>query len=122
MQHLKPEWRSEVRHDAFGGRKKGKNSSTLTSSVGRDLDSEYASLEDLAPLAMDKIVALSIQGLRIQSGMSDDEEPSNISSQSYGEISALQDKRPRVAGFLVWKVQQDCSSWILKMVKRMLMD
>ncbi|KAJ8621843.1 hypothetical protein MRB53_030372 [Persea americana] len=95
LQHLKPEWQSEVRHDAFRGRRKGKNSSTLTSSFGRDLDSEYVSLGDLAPLAMDKIEALSIEGLRIQSGMSDDEAPSNISSQSYGEISALSGQRAK---------------------------
>lgn len=53
------------------------------------MDSEYVSLDDLAPLAMDKIEALSVEGLRIQSGMSDEEAPANISSQSVGEFSAL---------------------------------
>lgn len=80
---------SEVRHDAFGGRKEGKSSFTLNSSVGGDLDSEFVSLADLAPLAMDKIVALSIEGLRIQSGMSDVEALSSMNSQSFGEIPAL---------------------------------
>jgi len=56
------------------------------------MSSEYVSLEDLAPLAMDKIEALSIEGLRIQSGMSNEEAPSNISPQSIGDISALEGK------------------------------
>lgn len=60
-----------------------------SSKFGREIDSEYVSLEDLAPLAMDKMEALSIEGLRIQSGMSDDEAPSNITPQNFGEISAL---------------------------------
>lgn len=72
-------------------RKKGKGLD-LASSVMGEAESEYVSLEDLAPLAMDKIEALSIEGLRIQSGMSDEEAPSNIRAQSIGEISALQGK------------------------------
>lgn len=41
-------------------------------------------------MAMDKIEALSIDGLRIESGMSDDDSTtSNISVQSFGDISAL---------------------------------
>ncbi|XP_024959971.1 protein PLASTID MOVEMENT IMPAIRED 1-RELATED 1 isoform X2 [Cynara cardunculus var. scolymus] len=63
-------------------------------------DPEYASLEDLAPLAMNKIEALSIEGLRIQSGMSDKDAPSNISPQSIGEISALEGKRINFNGSL----------------------
>lgn len=55
-----------------------------------DASSEYVSLEDLAPLAMDKIEALSIEGLRIQSGMSDEEAPSNVSPQFIGDISAFE--------------------------------
>ncbi|GMH18091.1 hypothetical protein Nepgr_019932 [Nepenthes gracilis] len=62
-------------------------------------DSEYVSLEDLAPLAMDKIEALSLEGLRIQSGMSQEESPSNISAHSVGEFSALKGgKRSNHAG------------------------
>ncbi|KAL0338918.1 UNVERIFIED_CONTAM: protein PLASTID MOVEMENT IMPAIRED 1-RELATED 1 [Sesamum angustifolium] len=61
-------------------------------------DTEYVSLEDLAPLAMDKIEALSIEGLRIQSGMSDEDAPSNISTQSIGEFSALKGKTADVVG------------------------
>ncbi|XP_071741693.1 protein PLASTID MOVEMENT IMPAIRED 1-RELATED 1-like [Rutidosis leptorrhynchoides] len=63
-------------------------------------DQEYVSLEDLAPLAMNKIEALSMEGLRIQSGMSDTNAPSNISPQSIGEISALEGKRVNFDGSL----------------------
>ncbi|CAA6660903.1 unnamed protein product [Spirodela intermedia] len=51
------------------GKNKRVANSILSSSskVGHD----YVSLEDLAPLAIEKIEALSIEGLRIQSGMSD---------------------------------------------------
>ncbi|GFP79439.1 hypothetical protein PHJA_000087400 [Phtheirospermum japonicum] len=68
------------------------NSSSLSS------DAEYVNLEDLAPLAMDKIEALSIEGLRIQSGMCDGNAPSNISAQSIGEFSALKGKTVDVGG------------------------
>ncbi|GJR76537.1 retrovirus-related pol polyprotein from transposon TNT 1-94 [Tanacetum coccineum] len=53
-------------------------------------DPEYVSLEDLTTLAMNKIEDLSVEGLRIQSGMSDKDALSNISPQSIGEISALE--------------------------------
>lgn len=69
-------------------------------SLGSETGSEYVSLEDLAPLAMDKIEALSIEGLRIQSGMSDEEAPSNIRAQSIGEISSLQGKGVDISGSL----------------------
>nr|TKS13564.1 uncharacterized protein D5086_0000053170 [Populus alba] len=49
---------------------------------------------------MDKIEALSIEGLRIQSGMSDEEAPSNIRAQSIGEISSLQGKGVDISGSL----------------------
>lgn len=96
-----------VGQDKLGGqtsvkeRSSGRKSSKTTSrSVGNEMDSEYVSLEDLAPLAMDKIEALSIEGLRIQSGMSDEEAPSNISAKSIGEISALQGKGVDLSGSL----------------------
>lgn len=69
-------------------------------SVGNEMGSEYVSLEDLAPLAMDKIEALSMEGLRIQSGMSDEDAPANISAQSIGEISALEGKGINNSGSL----------------------
>lgn len=68
--------------------------------AGNDIGSEYVSLEDLAPLAMDKIEALSIEGLRIHSGMSDEDAPSNISTQSIGDVSTLQGKGVDISGSL----------------------
>nr|XP_016514307.1 PREDICTED: protein PLASTID MOVEMENT IMPAIRED 1-RELATED 1-like [Nicotiana tabacum] len=75
-----------------------KSSKLESNSVGADRDSEYVSLEDLAPLAMDKIEALSIEGLRIQSGMSDEDAPSNLSLQSIGEFSAIEGKKVNFGG------------------------
>ncbi|KAF8006038.1 hypothetical protein BT93_K0355 [Corymbia citriodora subsp. variegata] len=68
--------------------------------AGNDVGSDYVSLEDLAPLAMDKIEALSIEGLRIHSGMSDEDAPSNISAQSIGDVSTLQGKGVHISGSL----------------------
>ncbi|KAK1323983.1 hypothetical protein QJS10_CPA02g00515 [Acorus calamus] len=105
ISHPKPEAEDGFMQDGFGGRKKGKGSSRRfpkmdMGSSGGDMGSEYVSLEDLAPLAMDKIEALSMEGLRIQSGMSDEEAPSNISPQSIGEISALEGLGARTSGSL----------------------
>ncbi|XP_068657756.1 protein PLASTID MOVEMENT IMPAIRED 1-RELATED 1-like [Aristolochia californica] len=87
--------------DFLHGRKKGRGSSKLNlSSVSGDTSSEYVSLEDLAPLAMEKIETLSIEGLKIQSGMSDQEAPSNICPQSIGEICALEGMKARSSGLL----------------------
>lgn len=77
---------------ASGKKKKKGRGADLSSSLGAISASEYVSLEDLAPLAMEKIEALSIEGLRIQSGMSEEEAPSNISAHPVGEISSLQGK------------------------------
>ncbi|KAL0333728.1 UNVERIFIED_CONTAM: protein PLASTID MOVEMENT IMPAIRED 1-RELATED 1 [Sesamum angustifolium] len=71
----------------------GKSDSTLYGT-----DSEYVCLEDLAPLAMNKIEALTIEGLRIQSDMSDEDATSNISAQSIGEFSALKGRTSNVSG------------------------
>lgn len=76
--------------DRTSGRRSRKSTSSL---VGNEMGSEFVSLDDLAPLAMDKIEALSIEGLRIQSGMCDDDAPSNISACPIGEISALSGSR-----------------------------
>ncbi|VVA10282.1 PREDICTED: PLASTID MOVEMENT IMPAIRED [Prunus dulcis] len=88
-----------VGHDTSDGvtRAKGilsgpKSNKFNSSAAGNEMGLEYVSLEDLAPLAMDKIEALSIEGLRIQSGMSDADAPSNINAQSVAEIAALQGK------------------------------
>lgn len=83
------------------GRSAEPRSNNLSSgSVGNKMGSEYVSLEDLAPLAMDKIEALSMEGLRIQSGMSGEDEPANISPQSVGDVSALQGKGINISGSL----------------------
>ncbi|KAJ4930488.1 hypothetical protein NE237_000099 [Protea cynaroides] len=90
----------EIRQDIFGGRTKGQGGSSVHGSnhldsgaLSTEKGSEYVSLEDLAPLAMDKMEALSVEGLRIQCGLSEEDAPSNICPQSIGEISALQGKR-----------------------------
>lgn len=74
------------------GRRNKERILNLASSCTSDKVSEYISVEDLAPLAMDKIEALSMEGLRIQSGMSDEAPPSNISSQFIGNVPALEGK------------------------------
>ncbi|KAL8162524.1 hypothetical protein V2J09_014013 [Rumex salicifolius] len=88
---------SESAPAASGGHKKSKRrSSRLKShassslrSMNCELDSEYVNLEDLAPLAMDKIEAVSMEGLKIQSGMSEEEEPSSIKPKSLGVEGAV---------------------------------
>ncbi|CBI27862.3 unnamed protein product, partial [Vitis vinifera] len=81
---------SEAGQDVTGGQKRVTGKSSVSrcnklnsSSLGSDVGSEYVSLEDLAPLAMDKIEALSIEGLRIQSGMVEEDAPSNISAHCW---------------------------------------
>ncbi|KAH0907005.1 hypothetical protein HID58_038832 [Brassica napus] len=77
--HIPPQHDTAAKPKKFGSSSGHNNSS-----------SEYVSLEDLAPLAMDQIEALSLEGLRIQSGMSEEDAPSDITAQSIGEISAFQ--------------------------------
>ncbi|MBA0722760.1 hypothetical protein Golax_003409 [Gossypium laxum] len=81
-------------------RSPGRSSNKLSSSSVNKMDLDYVSLEDLAPLAMDKIEALMMEGLRIQSGMSDEDAPSNICAQSIGEILALKGKGFDITGCL----------------------
>ncbi|KAM3270322.1 protein PLASTID MOVEMENT IMPAIRED 1-RELATED 1 [Capsicum chacoense] len=75
------------------GKSHGPMASKLETSSTTHMDAECVSLEDLAPLAMDKIEALSIEGLRIQTGMSDEDAPSSISAQSIGEFSAFEGQK-----------------------------
>ncbi|XP_047327171.1 protein PLASTID MOVEMENT IMPAIRED 1-RELATED 1-like [Impatiens glandulifera] len=58
--------------------------SVLNRKPGGEVDSDFVSIEDVAPLAMEKIEALSFEGLKIQSGMSDEEAPSIIRPQLIG--------------------------------------
>ncbi|KAL7091846.1 hypothetical protein ACP275_12G128600 [Erythranthe tilingii] len=95
----------EIRRNSPVDQKRVKGTSSVNRSGKPDAtlfgnDTEYVSLEDLAPLAMDKIEALSVEGLRIQSGMSDEEAPSDITTQSIGEFSALKGKTLDGAGGL----------------------
>lgn len=91
---------SSVQRGLKGTSSGPKATKASTSSLGNQTSSEFASLEDLAPLAMDKIEALSMEGLRIQSGMSDQDAPSNIIAQSIGDVSALQGKGADISGSL----------------------
>ncbi|CAA0829314.1 Unknown protein [Striga hermonthica] len=68
---------------------------------------EYVSLEDLAPLAMEKIEALSLEGLRIQSGMSCEDVPSDITAQSMGEFSVLKGKTSNSGGLQLLDIKDD---------------
>ncbi|CAH2072266.1 unnamed protein product [Thlaspi arvense] len=81
--------RGAERRAPFAAKPKKSGSSSCNNN---NFGSEYVSLEDLAPLAMDQIEALSLEGLRIQSGMSEEDAPSEITAQSIGEISAFQGK------------------------------
>ncbi|CAL1357507.1 unnamed protein product [Linum trigynum] len=89
------EWSSHGQENVAGrksAQRRAASTKSNSGSKGNDSGLEYVSLEDLAPLAMDKIEALSMEGLRIQSGVSAEEAPSNISAHSIGEISTLQGK------------------------------
>ncbi|MED6145958.1 hypothetical protein PIB30_029921 [Stylosanthes scabra] len=89
-----------MQRDLKGRPSSQKSNRSNSSSAYNQTGSEFVSLEDLAPLAMDKIEALSMEGLRIQSGMSSEEAPSNIVAQSIGDISALQGKGIDMSGSL----------------------
>ncbi|KAI9074303.1 hypothetical protein K1719_043726 [Acacia pycnantha] len=91
---------SSVQRGLKGTSSGPKTTKSDASSIGNQTSSEFASLEDLAPLAMDKIEALSMEGLRIQSGLSDQDAPSNIIAQPIGDVSALQGKGPDISGSL----------------------
>lgn len=80
---------SELKSDEF-----------TSSSIGNQGGSSFCSLEDLAPLAMDKIEALSVEGLKIQSGMSEEDAPSDIIGQSFRDLSGLQAKGVNIGGSL----------------------
>ncbi|KAL3532664.1 hypothetical protein ACH5RR_006185 [Cinchona calisaya] len=88
-------------HEKIEAKTSGRrNIKSDSNAVSNRMDAEYVSLEDLAPLAMDKIEALAIEGLRIQSGMSDQDAPLNISPHSMGECSAFEGKMVHSGGSL----------------------
>ncbi|KAJ9183777.1 hypothetical protein P3X46_007588 [Hevea brasiliensis] len=97
----------EIGQDVSGEQKNVKERSSAprsnrlkSSKIGNVMGSEYVSFEDLAPLAMDKIEALSFEGLRIQSGLSDEDAASSISAESIGEISSFKGKGINFSGSL----------------------
>lgn len=82
----------EFGQDKSSGQKTTKYSASrsddyMSNRIGNGIGSEYVCLEDLAPLAMDKIEALSMEGLRVQSGMSNEDSSTNIKAQSAKEVS-----------------------------------
>ncbi|KAL4195243.1 hypothetical protein AMTRI_Chr05g63650 [Amborella trichopoda] len=87
-------------YETSSGRRKGSTNHGSNASPSSLNNSEYVSLEDLAPFAMEKIEALSMEGLKIQSGMAEEDAPSNISPQSFGEISAFEGTRAKISGSL----------------------
>ncbi|KAK3213189.1 hypothetical protein Dsin_017895 [Dipteronia sinensis] len=71
-----------------------------TGLVAGEMGTGCVSLQDFTSLAIDRIEALSIEGLRIQSGMSDEETPSSVRTQSVGKKSAFEWKNAGFVGFL----------------------
>eukprot|EP00252_Welwitschia_mirabilis_P006458 TRINITY_DN17343_c0_g1_i2.p1 TRINITY_DN17343_c0_g1~~TRINITY_DN17343_c0_g1_i2.p1 ORF type:complete len:387 (-),score=86.15 TRINITY_DN17343_c0_g1_i2:192-1352(-) len=69
-------------------------------SYAADKYTEYVSLEELAPLAMDKLEALSIEGLKIQSDMGEHKAPSNVNAMSMGGLSVFQGVESHSSGGL----------------------
>ncbi|KAF2287059.1 hypothetical protein GH714_037269 [Hevea brasiliensis] len=66
---------------------------------GAKMGSDYATLEYLTPLAMDNIEAMSIEGLKIQSSMSE-EAPSSICSKSIENMLAFEGKSANLGLFI----------------------
>lgn len=87
-----------MQYNSYGGREEVEgfpfdmNDSKLRSCITDGIPSEFVSLDDLLPLAMDEIEALLLEGLRIQSGMSGEEAPSSIYSQYIRNVSGLGNK------------------------------
>ncbi|XP_060208552.1 protein PLASTID MOVEMENT IMPAIRED 1-RELATED 1-like [Lycium barbarum] len=88
VSRLEPDVRFTFWHGLFGMKKDSEDllfhqsSGHLNStSIVDGVDLGFVFMEDLAPLAMDKIEPLTIEGLRIQSNLSDNEAPSSIRPQ-----------------------------------------
>ncbi|KAJ7517744.1 hypothetical protein O6H91_21G038900 [Diphasiastrum complanatum] len=56
---------------------------------------EYTSLEKLAPVAVEKIEALAIEGLKIQCGMAEEDAPYNIDAFSWKDVPASESIRAK---------------------------
>ena len=87
---------SQRSHGALASR--GGGSGLATTSRGHssrrnsnpNLDDTFMSLEDLAPMAMQKIEALALEGLKIQSDMAEEEAPYMVDPLSWQEMAALE--------------------------------
>ncbi|XP_045812113.1 protein PLASTID MOVEMENT IMPAIRED 1-RELATED 1-like [Trifolium pratense] len=95
--HLQDDY---VQRDLKGSSSGLKSDEFISSSICNHRDSGFFSLEDLAPLAMDKMEALSMEGLKIQSEMSEEDAPSNIIAQSFGDLPCIQAKWVNIGGSL----------------------
>lgn len=87
---------SQRSHGALASR--GGGSGLATTSRGHssrrnsnpNLDDTFMTLEDLAPMAMQKIEALALEGLKIQSDMAEEEAPYMVDPLSWQEMTALE--------------------------------
>ncbi|KAJ7542290.1 hypothetical protein O6H91_10G099700 [Diphasiastrum complanatum] len=65
-----------------------------------DVNSEaIVSLEDLAPIAMEKIEALALEGLKIQSDMAEEDAPYSVDAMSWNEADAIGSRKQTNDGF-----------------------
>lgn len=75
-----------------------RNDTSLRSLLDSEMHQDLVSPDDLAFLAMDKIETLLIEGLRIQSGFTDDETPARISARPFQCVSACGQRRSKLDG------------------------
>ncbi|CAK9199161.1 unnamed protein product [Sphagnum troendelagicum] len=69
-------------------------------SLAKMSDDTFVSLEDLAPMAMQQIEALALEGLKIQSDMAEEDAPYNVHPLSWEEIAALEDGRGSTGSYV----------------------
>ncbi|CAM6011666.1 unnamed protein product [Sphagnum balticum] len=69
-------------------------------SLAKMSDDTFVSLEDLAPMAMQQIEALALEGLKIQSDMAEEDAPYNVYPLSWEEIAALEDGRGSAGSYV----------------------
>lgn len=95
----KPQRKVLLQHDSNGEKKEVHGfqpgwdyKDYRTGFISDEIPLEFASLEDLTPLVVNKIEAFFLEGLKIQSRMSNEEPPSCIYSQFIEKTSASGDK------------------------------
>ncbi|CAM6021551.1 unnamed protein product [Sphagnum balticum] len=79
---------------------RGSSSKRNRNEVGRLSEDAFMSLEDLAPMAMQKIEALALEGLKVQSDMAEHEAPFSVDPLSWQEMMALEGGGNSVMGLL----------------------